>query len=431
MPDATDRVDAIVRKLLLNADRQRWWSLSGEFRLLAEAAPKAFLDAIEDSLDQAEPPISALFGRDGDGLFDTEHLSGLLWALESLAWSPDLMQRVTHVLARLDVIDNPPGRYSNRPANSLRAIHLLWSPQTFAPLDQRLGALDFIRRREPDAAWKLMLRILPRGHDSLSPSPPPRWRDYSVDQVEVVTHGLIGRGAAAISERLLADAGSSGKRWTELLEHLAGLPNLQAGLAALERAESSITDDANRDKLWKKLRQLLHHHRSFPDAEWSMSGDLLDQLEKIYDRFAPVDSLQRIAWLFGSNVELPNPSQGGWQAAQKEMDAARVEVARSLYAEQGAAGVLALARLVETAGYLGKALHDGGLRGSDLDALVEIAVRSDNLRERDLAHGLIAVAFRDLKEPWGEALLARTKADAWGDVALLAILRAFPSGRWT
>lgn len=432
VPDATNRVDAIVRKLLLNADRQRWWSLSGEFRLLAEAAPKAFLDAIEDSLDQADPPIRALFGSDGDGLFDTEHLSDLLWALESLAWSPDLMPRVTHVLARLDVIDDPPGRYANRPANSLRAIHLLWSPQTFATLDQRLGALDFIRRREPDVTWKLMLRILPSGHDSLSPSPLPRWRDYSVDQVEVVTYGLIGRGAAAISERLLADAGSSGKRWTELLEHFADLaPDLQAGLAALERAESSITDAADRAELWKNLRHLLHHHRSFPDAEWSIPRDLLDQLEKIYDRFSPVDSLERIAWLFGSNVDLPNPSQGGWQAEQREVDAARIEVAKSLYAERGAAGLLALARIVEAAGFLGKALYDGGLRGSDLDALLEVAVRSDNPRERDLAHGLIVTAFRDLKEPWGEAMLARAKTDAWGDVALLAILRAFPTGRWT
>ncbi|WP_126943015.1 XRE family transcriptional regulator [Xanthomonas sp. BRIP62409] len=432
VPDATNRVDAIVRKLLLNADRQRWWSLSGEFRLLAEAAPKAFLDGIEDSLDQADPPIRALFGSDGDDLFDSEHLSDLLWALESLAWSPDLMQRVTYVLARLDVIDNPPGRHSNRPANSLRAIHLLWNPQTFAALDPRLGALDFIRRREPDAAWKLMLRILPSGHDSLSPSPLPRWRDYSVDQVEVVTYGLIRRGAAAISERLLAEAGSSGKRWTELLEHLTHLaPNVQTGLSALERAEPSITDATDRQKLWKALRHLLHHHRSFPDAQWSMPVSLLDQLEKIYDRFAPIDSLESVAWLFGSGVELPNPSQRGWQAAQREVDATRVDVAQSLYAERGAASVLALAQTVEASGLLGKALYEGGLRGSDLDALVETAVRSDHLRERALAHGLIAEAFRDLKEAWGEALLARAKAHAWGDVALLTILRAFPSERWT
>ena len=161
VPNAHRRADAIVGNLLRNADQRRWWSLSRDFRLLAEASPAAFLSAIEDSLDQNDPPIRALFGTDEGGLFGTEHLSDLLWALESLAWSPELLARVTLVLARLDAIDNPSGRHMNRPANSLRQIHLLWLPQTHATLDQRLRAVDLICKRESNAAWKLMLGVLP------------------------------------------------------------------------------------------------------------------------------------------------------------------------------------------------------------------------------------------------------------------------------
>jgi hypothetical protein len=151
--------------------------------------------------------FAALFGTDEGGLVGTEHLSDLLWALESLAWSPALLPQVTLVLARLDAIDKPPGRYMNRPANSLRQIHLLWSPQTYATLDQRLRTLDMIRKRESDAAWKLMLNVLPREHDTSSPSPAPRWRDFTVDKIEAVTWPLIARGVTAISERILADVG--------------------------------------------------------------------------------------------------------------------------------------------------------------------------------------------------------------------------------
>jgi hypothetical protein len=211
--NAHRRADAVVGKLLRNADQRRWWSLSRNFRLLAEASPVAFLSAIEDSLDQSDAPIRALFGTDEGGAFGTEHLSDLLWALESLAWSPEFLPRVTLVLACLDAIDNPPGQYANRPANSLRQIHLLWLPQTHATLDQRLRALDLIRKRESNAAWKLMLGVLPRGHDSSSPSPSPRWRDFTADKAEPVTRPLIGRGATAISERLLADVGLDAARW--------------------------------------------------------------------------------------------------------------------------------------------------------------------------------------------------------------------------
>lgn len=431
VPDAARRVDAIVDKLLRNADQQRWWSLSRDFRLLAEASPGAFLSAIEDSLDQSDPPIRALFGVDG-GVFGGEHLSDLLFALESLAWSPELMPRVTHILARLDAIDNPPGRYANRPANSLREIHILWSPQTYATLDQRLRALDLIRKQESDAAWKLMLGILPKGHDSSTPSPMPRWRDFTVDKVEVATWGLIGRGAAAITERLLADVRVDAARWSLLLDRFADLaPNPEAGLAALEAAEKKITDKTDRAVLWTSLRRVLHHHRQFPDAEWSMPGEALDRLEVIYERFAPLDPIERNAWLFEQSVALPKPSSAGWEATERDVDAARRQAAQALFSDGGVTSILTLARLVGTAGYIGKALYDSGLSESDLDELLEAVLRSDNDHERDVAHGLIISIFRDRKESWAAALIAKAKGEAWGDTAVLTILRALPVQRWT
>lgn len=432
VPDTARRADVIVDKLLRNADQQRWWSLSREFRLLAEASPGAFTSAIEDSLDQNNPPIRALFGVDGPGLFGAEHLSNLLWALESLAWSPELMPRVTHILARLDAIDNRPERYANRPANSLREIHILWSPQTYATLDQRLRALDLIRNRKNDAAWNLMLGVLPRGHDTSTPSPMPRWRDFTVDKVEVVTWGLVGRGAAAITERLLADVGADSARWSLLLDRFADLaPSPEAGLVALEAAERKLTDKAGRAALWTSLRRVLHHHRQFPDAEWSMPGEMLDRLALIYERFAPLDPLERTAWFFEQSVALPKPSTAGWEAEQRDVDTARRQAAQALFYEGGVTSILALARLVGAAGYIGKALHDSGLSDSDLDALLEAALRSDNDHERDVAHGLIISIFRDRKEPWAEALIAKAKGEAWGDTALLTILRALPVQRWT
>lgn len=432
VPDAGRRADAIVEKLLHNADRQRWWSLSRDFRLLAEASPGAFLTAVEDSLERNDLPIGVLFGHDEGGVFGTEHLSDLMWALESLAWSPDWMPRVTHVLACLHAIDTKPRRYANGPANSLRHIHLLWSPQTYATLDQRLRALDLIRKQESDAAWKLMLDILPKGHDFSTPSSMPRWRDFTVDKAETVTWGLIRRGAVAISERLLADVGLDSTRWLLLLGRLGDLaPDPAAALAALEAAEPRITDTGDRATIWDKLRRVLHRHREFPDAEWSLRAAVLDRLDAVYDRFAPSDPLERSTWLFQQSVQLPKPSAAGWEAEGREVDAARQNAARSIYAEGGIAAVLSLARLSDAAGFLGKALYDSGLSAPDVDALLGAAVRSDHDRERNVAHGLIVSIFRDLKEPWAAALIAKARAENWGDTALLTILDALPLKRWT
>lgn len=430
--DAARRAELIVAKLLRDADPQRWWSLSSDFRLLAEASPHAFLAAVEDSLDQKEPPIAALFGHDDGGVFGTEHLSDLMWALEALAWSPDWMPRVTHVLARLHAIDVKPRKYVNGPMNSLRKIHLLWLPQTNATQDQRIRALDLIRKHEPAAAWKLMLRILPSGHDSADPSPVPRWRDFSVDKTEVVTWKLIGLGAAKITDRLIQDAGADARRWGKLLGRLNDLaPDQELALVALEAAALKIVDKADRDFLWNELRRQLHRHRELIDAEWSLDEAVLDRLQGVYDQLAPVDRLERSAWLFADGVALPRPATDGWEAEQRQVDVARQDAARAAFVEGGQAAVLSLARLAESGGYIGKALYDAGIAPADLDALLEKAVRSSEVGDRNLAHGLMISMFRDRKESWAADLIARARSGDWGENALMTIVRALPVSRWT
>ena len=188
---------------------------------------------------------------------------------------------------------------------------------------------------------------------------------------------------------------------------------------------------AERAAFWDKLRRVLHHHRQFPDAEWSLPDAVLDRLESVYERFTPTDPLERTAWLFRQSVQLPKPSAAGWEAEQRDVEAARQQAAQALYAKGGLPAVLSLARLTETPGFIGKALYDSGLPASDIDALLEAAVRSDDAHERDVAHGLIISVFRDRKEPWAAAFIARALAENWGDTALLTILHALPIERWT
>ncbi|HFH3591301.1 helix-turn-helix transcriptional regulator [Pseudomonas aeruginosa] len=428
---AKDSADRIVRTLLENADQARWWSLSGDFRLLAEASPSEFLDALEDSLKRDDPPLGALFViEDGIGV-GTSHLCDLLWALESLAWSPALLTRVSRVLAKLDDIDRTPDRYMNRPRNSLRNIFLLWGPQTFAPLASRLKTLDVLRARESDAAWRLMLGILPRGNDTSIPSPTPRWRDFTPDKVEAVTWNLISRGALEITKRLITDAGSSAPRWVDLIERL---PDLVSGpvdvIAELDKAEKSIPDEEDRSVLWAAIRRTLHHHRQFPEAEWAMAEDFLSPLEEIYERLTPSDKFQRVSWLFAGGVVVPRPSSG-WESEQRDIDELRKQAADSLFRDGGVSAVLELARQIEHPTILGKALYESGLSEPDLQTLLEAALLSGSTQERELARGLIAPSFYFKGKEWGDLLVTKALTAGWDSSAVLAILLALPTQAWT
>ena len=126
------RVTAFVRDLLDDADGIRWLSLSSFLPSLAEAAPDAFLQALESSLAKADAPVTRLLTETGEASFMGRcwH-ADLLWALERLAWAPERLARVALILARLSRVEIK-GNWVNSPKASLLAIFRSWFPQTAA-----------------------------------------------------------------------------------------------------------------------------------------------------------------------------------------------------------------------------------------------------------------------------------------------------------
>lgn len=428
--DIGKRADFIVHKLLHGADKQRWWSLSRDFQLLAEAAPSTFLSAIDHSLDKDDPPIAALFGSDDDPMFGSEHLSSLLWALESLVWAPEYLGRISNILGRLDELD-PGGRFTNRPANSLRTTYLLWSPQTNATLSERLRALDQLRKRFPGPAWKLMLSILPGSHDSFSPTPLTRWRDLSSDTVEIVSYALIDKGARAVIERLLADVGYDADRWIMLLERWNNLGTERANATTqLKIAVGGITDHKARMALRGKLRRVLHHNRSFSDTDWALPKMELSQLESIYNALAPNDAVANVSWIFDQSVSLPNPAKN-WEKHDEQVQIERRRVAKAFVKEQGIEGIFLLASAVQNAGYLGASIVGARVARKTSEIILHRALKSGRTSDHSLAHGMIVSMFPNRGEAWAQSLISLAAREQWGDEAILTILLAIPSNKWT
>ena len=101
---------------------QTWATLSGSLTELAEAAPETLLDAVERDLATHPSPFEDLFHQEGDGLFGGAPHTGLLWALELLAWSPDHFARVccrgrsgaSYAGAAVDVLEGLDGQLAVR-----------------------------------------------------------------------------------------------------------------------------------------------------------------------------------------------------------------------------------------------------------------------------------------------------------------------------
>ena len=196
---------------------QRWYSVAGVLRLLAEAVPQAFLTGLQAQLAPAAPGIVRLFDEEGSGLSSSSMHTHLLWALEILAWDPLHLGSVTLLLGRLAQLD-PGGRLQNRPINSLREIFLFWHPYTSATLAERKLALELLIAREPDIAWELLSKLLPKTL-TRHPTAQPQWRIVAARPS--MTYGERDQGAIHILENALTLAGMNATRLA-LLVHECG-----------------------------------------------------------------------------------------------------------------------------------------------------------------------------------------------------------------
>ena len=410
---AEDEAALVVRDLLDAANEdpsgRRWSSLSRVLPLLAEAAPEAFLRAVDAGFGEGEPLAGLFQDREepglGASLGGSSPHTGLLWALETLAWSSDHLVAATLALAKLAAID-PGGRLSNRPINSLREIHVLWTHGTAATIDERMRAIDVVRHKVPDIGWRLLLSLIPSGHEVASPPLVPRWRDWKPDDVDGVLYADLIRGLEAVCERVLDDAGTDGDRWADVVRRFADLP-LQLRtktLDGLRRLDPAPLSNDTRRRIADTALDLVAHHRAFPDAKWSMASEDLDPLESICEHLRPEDPIYRHQWLFANGSPRAFMDRGDHRQQYDALQKARTEAVAAVYTEHGVGRVFEWAEKLDcTLGprWLGNAL--GGARLSpDDDELVLEALGADEPIRRQLAAGYVVVRHSVIGDDWVE-----------------------------
>ena len=213
-----------IREIFEKADWKLWGSLNNLLPTLAEASPREFLRSVEKELKQTSCSFDSLFAQEGQGVFGENYVTGLLWALEGLAWDEKYLIRVAVILADLASHD-PGGNWANRPDNSLTAILLPWYPQTLASIDKRITALKAIKTDFPDIAWKVLLSLLPNQHQSSSGTHKSRWRNIPpADWEPKVSNKQYWEQTTAYAELAVEMAYEDIKRLQELVDKLDNLP---------------------------------------------------------------------------------------------------------------------------------------------------------------------------------------------------------------
>lgn len=421
------RVEAFVSSVLRDADGIRWLSLSSVLRDLAEAAPRAFLDAVQASLAKPDRPVTRLIDETSSpsALGRCWH-ADLLWALETLAWAPQNLLRVCLILAELTKVPVK-GNWANTPMSVLVGLFRSWIPQTAAPLAQRLEVLDQLIRREADVAFELLDALVHTGPSTAMPFSHPRWRDDDAGAGGVVSEVEMMDMLCEAADRMLEMAEGNAERIAAVVAKVSAFDKGRSDRTAsiIDRLVSTA-DDSQKNIVRVALRQHLHWQRNHGDA----SEDSLALFDRLYFALSPRDLVMRHSWLFtGGMPDLPIavPRDDYRQEDGHLERLRRVAVEEILEAE----GLLGVARLAEQVGRPDILGHYLVSRRSLGELLEWLSSQGDRLLAegdaiRQLAGSVAWCLAEDDEHALLSGLVAKGRIAGWDDQAAA---RIFAIGR--
>lgn len=341
-PDVATDVASLVGRLLVPLTSDRLRLHDDDLPAFAEAAPKEFLDLLEEDLRQPVSVLRVLMKPTGPDPFDNPVRSGVLWSLERLAWSPQTFPRVVNILAQLSqtkIDDN----WANKPMDSLAAVFRAWLPQTAAPLDRRIGALEGLCKRFPDIGWRICKQQFDLRQQGAFLSARPQWRADAAD----AGHGVAPEERDEFVRRALELAigwpAHGHETLGDLVDSLDGMPD--------EGDRSSVwnaVDDWSRTETDETARATLREQIRRAVLGLALAGktDENRRAREAWERLASPDPVRRHAWLFASSwlahsrSEIDDDLDTGGRDTR--IDELRTAAMREIWSAQGLEGALAL-----------------------------------------------------------------------------------------
>lgn len=356
-------VDNIILDLIYNASGEMWISIDQELPLISEASPDCFIKAIKNSLIKERPEIMDMFKEEEGFLFKTSHHTGLLWALENLAWLPEYLKDVSLILLKLSRLD-PGGSLSNRPLNSLSEIFKPWHYQTLASYNERMDILKYITEKEREPGWSLLISMLPEYHGIAKPTHKMRWRLFDKNTNLTYTYQEIWNTHSAVIEMLISLFDNNEEKFSRLIQATTDLsPTDRKNV--LDWADTVYSKvEQTRFSTCESIRKILYHHRSHPNTNWALPESELVRFENLYIKLQPTDAINKFIWLFNEHwPEFPEgfisaikESENQYDQQQRYIDEARKDAATVFLKELGLKKTLELRKTVKEFWLLGDAL---------------------------------------------------------------------------
>lgn len=455
--DCEREAGTLVRTLLTPLNTRLLEANERDLTAYAEAAPDVFLSILEADLNSGTPETYGLMRPAPSGVFGGCPRTGLLWALEGLAWSPITMPRVARILAqlsRIEINDN----WVNKPMNSLGAIFAAWMPQTAADHTTRLRVLKELAVRYPEIAWRLCIAQIEPGSRAGSGNHKPKWRNDGLGYGEPLP---TWEPIIAFRKDMVEMALTWKIDYTEAMicDLVSCLPGLSKGdrdrVWKIMAAWANAAPDRDKARVREHIRQRILSRSSKRDTNSDEYVALTDAAKAARHALEPTDIVQKHAWLFrehwlSESAEDLADIDRDFDKRAERVATRRAEALRDVYAARGATGVLELSTQGNAAFVAGLLLAErvlsraevadiicaalaptdalnAGSRQNLISGLVRsgtdevrrqelLDALSERLPEEELVRVLLAAPFRPATWQRVDGLSADSRARYWREV---------------
>lgn len=432
--DVEAHVNMVVHELLTPLNAETWASQQNDLPRYAEAAPHKFLDILESDLGGDDPQILTLLAPARGGLFGHCSRSGLLWALEVLAWNPERVLRVAYILARLSqqkIDDN----WANTPQNTLASIFRSWIPQTAANVEERTTALNALTKRYPEIGWALCIEQFGQDFQTGQYSCRPHWRNDATGAGRPVTRGEDYKTRRKALDIVLDWHSHDEQTLGDLVERLDGIPDEDQEKVWTHIRSWSVSGPS--DECKATLRETIRRYaftrrgrkRNLTDTTRSIATEVYNLLE-------PKDEVVRHQWLFAKqwvdeSLDELEDEAIDLKRREEKIGRLRHEALRRIWEAYGFDGVLRLCYSGDASNVIGWLLASiVGEEGSTEDVLYRLVSESPQRSEakvNDCLAGFLRQLAADRRDEILMRLIKRfAENDELGADKTIRVLKCAP-----
>lgn len=356
-------------------DLQKYLSHRHNLIWMAEAAPRAFLQFIENDIANGSLILNELFiirkeelSLTGTAIYYAE----LLRCLECIAWHEDYLPQVTRLLLHMCEYPND-SNWVNRPSNSLKNIYRFVLPGTLASVSKRISILKGLQQSYPEAVHSLCFDWLKGLHDTVWGNTAYfRWR-WLAQKPENPTHALLYPEDTILRE--IYDMMMVDFPWTEMkvvdlldLSMHKYMNSLRADIITALRIH--IDKIKGNDTICDELRQEIFRHMEYPDTCWALGNDEL-QLYKDLLRDLTLQDIVNANKHYFKSIFMYNPEVGLSHLSDNQFERGvqlQVEIEERIIQERGLDGIWELVSVAKSV----EAVANGftGLTGDEYYKLV-------------------------------------------------------------